>query len=102
MKHKLIYLLISTIPLFISCKSSKDASCDAYGNYYNYPVDTTICWGDSRVSFIDISYPNGLEIPKIPVNQTNQLHMNDLTSGVYTITFKSDTEILFKKIIKIN
>ena len=101
-KNKISIVLLFSGLFFGSCKTSKNADCDAYGYNDIKSKDTTIVWDDYRVSYIGVSYPNGLEMPKIPVNKSNKLHINDLVSGTYKITFESDTEILFTKTINVS
>jgi|688.fasta_scaffold57133_5 uncharacterized protein YceK len=85
-----------------ACASTKKTDCDAYGYNSRTYADTTIIWEDSRVSYIGVSSPSGLTIPKIPVHDSKQLHLNDLENGTYTITFKSENDILFTKTFTVN
>jgi hypothetical protein len=85
-----------------ACASTKKTDCDAYGYNNRTYTDTTIVWEDGRVSHIGVSSPNGLVIPKIPVYDSKQIHLNDLVDGIYTITFKSENDVLFTKTFTVN
>ena len=96
-------IILLSIGLFlVSCATSKKkVDCDAYGMVENNNSDTTITWNDNRVSHIDVSCPDGITIPQIPVNNSNQLHLNDLNYGEYTITFKCVDTVLYSRTINI-
>jgi hypothetical protein len=93
--------LILSLAILTACASSKKVQCDSYSQEKKINGTTTIIWQEDQVDHIGILNNDQVVVPTIPTNDANQLHINGLTSGTYTIVFYSNTEILFKKKIEI-
>lgn len=61
----------------------------------------TVVWNDSRFEEIEIHNQNGLFMPTIPVMNSKQMHLNDLTEGDYLIVFKKQNQVIATKEFKV-
>ena len=61
----------------------------------------TIVWNDNHFEEIEIHNQNGLFMPTIPVLNSKQIHLKDLTEGDYLVVFKKQNEVVATKEFKV-
>ena len=60
-----------------------------------------ITWTELKIDAIEIISNNGIFMPEFPVLEASSLHLSYLESGIYTIKFKFENEVIYEKIIEV-
>ncbi len=94
-------LLLLSLIILTACKSSKKVQCDSYSQKTIKNGSATVSWQEGQIDCIDILSQDQVMVPNIPTNDANQLHINGLDRGTYTIVFYSNSEVIFTKKIEI-
>jgi len=61
----------------------------------------TVSWSYASFETIEIALNSGIFMPAIPTSGANQIHLHNLTDGVYVINFRTGDEIVATKTVTI-
>lgn len=76
--------ILCLLSIILSCKTKKNADCDAYG---------TINW-DVNADTISVTKDDITYLDDIPSNGAKSIHINTKEKGTYVVLLKSDGSVV--------